>query len=70
MEAVEIPDRIAADLVMFIRQNNGGLSRNRREGEFKQLRDEEVRLVERIVGDAFDGFGEAPGQLATIPSDE
>jgi hypothetical protein len=70
MDAVEMPDRIAEDLVMFIRQNNGALSRNRREGEFNQLRDEEVRLVERIVGDAFDGFGEAPGQLATIPSDE
>jgi hypothetical protein len=70
MDAVEMPDRIAEDLVLFIRQNNGALSRNRREGEFNQLRDEEVRLVERIVGDAFDGFGEAPGQLATIPSDE
>jgi hypothetical protein len=70
MEAVEMPDRIAENLVMFIRQNNGALSRNRREGEFKQLRDDEVHLVERIVGDAFDGFGEAPGQLATIPSDE
>src|ERR1700720_3398707 len=70
MDAVEMPDRIAEDLVMFIRQNNGTLSRNRRESEFEQLRDEEVRLVERIVGDAFDGFGEAPGQLATIPSDE
>jgi hypothetical protein len=64
MDAVEMPDRIAEDLVMFIRQNNGALSRNRREGEFNQLRDEEVRLVERIVGDAFDGFDAAPGQLA------
>jgi hypothetical protein len=26
-----------------------------------------VRLVERIVGDAFTGFGDAPGELATIP---
>jgi len=67
MEAVEMPDRIAENLVMFIRQNNGSLSKNRREGEFRQLRDDEVRLVERIVGDAFAGFGDAPGELATIP---
>ena len=67
MEAVEMPDRIAENLVMLIRQNNGSLSKNRREGEFRQLRDDEVRLVERIVGDAFAGFGDAPGELATIP---
>lgn len=53
MEAVEMPDRVAENLVMFIRQNNGVLSRNRREGEFRQLTDDEVRLIERIVGDAF-----------------
>ncbi len=68
MEAVEMPDRIADKLVMFIRQNSGALSRNRREDEFEQLRDDEVRLVERIVGDAFDGFDEAPGQLGTLPA--
>jgi hypothetical protein len=70
MEAVEMPDRIAENLVMFIRQNNGALSRNRREGEFSQLRDEEVHLAERIVGDAFAGFGEAPGQLGTVGGEE
>jgi hypothetical protein len=68
MEAVEMPDRVAENLVMFIRQNNGSLSRNRREGEFRQLRDDEVRLVEGIVGDAFAGFGDAPGELGTIPT--
>lgn len=67
MEAVEMPDRLAENLVMFIRQNNGSLSRNRREGEFRQLRDDEVRLVEDIVGDVFAGFGDAPGELGTIP---
>lgn len=61
MEAVETPDRVAADLVMFIRQNAGTLSTNRREGEFKQLTDDEVERIERIVGDAFSGFVEAPG---------
>src|SRR5204863_7423734 len=32
MEAVEMPDRLVANLVMFIRQNNGERSKKRREG--------------------------------------
>ena len=56
MEAVEMPDRLAENLIMFIRQNKGSLPRNRREGEFKKLRDDEVALIEGIVNDAFDGF--------------
>jgi len=59
MDSVEMPDRIAENLVMFIRQNNGALSTNRRDGEFKPLTDDEVQRIERIVADAFDGFGEA-----------
>lgn len=55
-----MPDRIAEDLLMFIRQNHGTLSKNRREGEFKQLTDDEVKGIERIVADAFEGFGEWP----------
>ena len=58
MEAVEMPDRIAANLVMFIRQNKGTLPRELREGEFGRLRDEELRLIERTVDDAFEGFHE------------
>ena len=69
METVETPDRVAADLVMFIRQNVGSLSRNRREGEFKQLTDEEVRRVEHIVSDAFAGFVEAPSVSGVAPAD-
>ncbi len=60
MEAVEMPDRLAENLLLFIRQNNGVLSRNRREGEFRQLTDEEVARIERIVADAFEGFGGRP----------
>jgi hypothetical protein len=56
MDAVEMPDRVAENLVMFIRQNDGTLSKKRREGEFKKLRDEEVTLIEGIVDDAFAGF--------------
>ena len=58
MEAVEMPDRIAENLVMFIRQNNGTLSKHRRDGEFKQLTDDELQRIERIVADAFEGFVE------------
>jgi len=40
---------------MFIRQNNGTLSRKRRQREFNKLRDDEVALIEGIVHDAFEG---------------
>jgi hypothetical protein len=55
MEAVEMPDRVAENLIMFIRQNKGALSRRRREDEFKKLRDDEVTLIEGIVRDTFAG---------------
>ena len=56
MDAVELPDRVAENLLMFIRQNQGKLSKNRREGEFSKLRDDEVSLIERVVADSFAGF--------------
>jgi len=55
MEAVEMPDRVAENLIMFIRQNNGTLPRKRREREFKALSNEEVTAIEGIVNDAFAG---------------
>jgi len=58
MDAVEMPDRLAENLVTFIRQNSGTLSKTRREGEFSKLHDDEVVLIERIVGDAFAGSNE------------
>jgi hypothetical protein len=58
MDTVEMPDRLAENLVMFIRQNKGTLSKRRRAEEFKALRDEEVAALELIVRDAFDGFAE------------
>jgi len=48
---------------MFIRQNNGNLSKNRREGEFKKLRDDEVASIESFVNDAFEGFDEGSGRF-------
>ena len=52
---VEMPDRVAENLIMFIRQNKGVLSRKRREDEFEKLRDDEVTLIEGIVRDTFEG---------------
>lgn len=58
MEAVEMPDRLAENLIMFIRQNNGMLSKKRRANEYKKLSDREVGMLESIVRDAFEGFEE------------
>jgi hypothetical protein len=65
MDAVEMPDRVAENLVMFIRQNSGTLSKKRRDGDFKNLRDDEVTLIEGIVRDAFEGFTEGGGPSST-----
>lgn len=58
MDTVEMPDRVAQNLLMFIRQNKGTLSKKRRTEEFSKLRDDEVASLERIVRDAFEGFGD------------
>ena len=64
MEAVEMPDRLAENLVMFIRQNRGTLPAKRRANEYKKLRDDEVSLLEGIVRGAFDGFHDGAGPSA------
>jgi hypothetical protein len=56
MNMIEIPDRLAQNLIMFIRQNNGTLSKRRWEKEFSALTEDEVLILERIVEDVFDGF--------------
>jgi Fic/DOC family len=56
MNAVEMPDRLAENLVMFIRGNNGTLSKKRRLKEFRALTDQEVALLEGVVREAFEGF--------------
>jgi hypothetical protein len=59
MDAVEIPDRLAESFIQYVRQNNGRLGKKRRENEFAKLTDEEVRALETVVRDAFEGFTEA-----------
>lgn len=56
METIEMPDRLADDLMLFIRQNGGSLSKKRREREFAALTDAEVARLEAVVREAFEGF--------------
>lgn len=64
METVEMPDRLADDLLLFIRQNKGTLSNKRREREFAKLTDNEVAEIEAVVREAFDGFDGSGGNLS------
>ena len=53
MELVEMPDRLARDLIMFIRQNDGNLPRRHREREFAALNDDEAAQIEAICEEIF-----------------
>lgn len=64
MNTVEMPDRLAENLVMYIRNNRGKLSKRRRENEFREMTDKEVALLEGIVHDVFEGFGGGPERSA------
>jgi hypothetical protein len=67
MEMVEMPDRLAQNLVLFIRQNEGTLSKKKREKEFSALTDDEVHGLEHIVQDVFGGFDRALSFLMRSP---
>jgi hypothetical protein len=64
MNTVEMPDRLAENLMMFIRQNHGSLPKRRREKEFKELTDQEVTTLEDIVRESFAGFQYVKGEEA------
>lgn len=49
----EMPDSKVALLVRFLEQNNGKLSKNKREKEFKALNDAEVAKIEHSFGEIF-----------------
>jgi hypothetical protein len=57
METVEMPDRLAQDLIMFIRQNDGTLPKRRRETEFAALSDAETERIEAICHEVFGDGG-------------
>jgi hypothetical protein len=56
MNTVEMPDRLAENLIMFIRQNHGSLPKRRRGKEFNELTDHEVTTLEDIVRESFADF--------------
>ena len=58
MDIVEMPDRMAENLILYIRKNNGTLGRKRRENEFSKLTDAEVVSVQEIVREVFEGYQE------------
>lgn len=53
MDTVEMPNRMAEDFIMFMRQNEWKLPKRRRQDEFKKLTDEEIIKLERLVQSVF-----------------
>jgi hypothetical protein len=53
MDTVEMPDRLALDLIVFMRQNGGKIPEKRRQREFAALTDDEVRRIESIYEEVF-----------------
>ncbi len=64
---MEMPQRIADRLILFVRQNEGRLPKRRRKGEFAALTDQEVFSIERAIASAFD---EAQPDDPTSSNDE
>lgn len=54
MEIVDMPDRLAQNLLMFMRQNGGEIPKRRRKNEFAALTDEEVKRIEAIYREVID----------------
>jgi len=55
-EMIEMPNHLAQNLILFIRQNEGELSKRRREKVFSALSDDEVYGLEKIIQDVFKGY--------------
>lgn len=56
MNTVEMPDNLAQQIIVFIRQNGGKFPKRRRDREpFSKLNDEEIKQLEGIVEEAFEG---------------
>jgi hypothetical protein len=56
-QIVDMPDRTLNNLVGFLRQNGGKLSKRALENEFAELTPDEVSDVEQLYGTAFDAAG-------------
>jgi hypothetical protein len=53
-DIVDMPDRLAQNLIVFIRQNDGILPRRRRNKEFSMLEDSEVEPIETVIREEFE----------------
>ena len=53
MEVADMPDRLAQNLLMFMRQNDGRIPKRRRDNEFAALTDEEAERIETIYDEVF-----------------
>ncbi|TAM84781.1 MAG: Fic family protein [Acidobacteria bacterium] len=69
MDTVEMPDRLAENLLMFTRRNKGRLPNRRRTREFAKLTDKEVGMLEAIVREAFEGFEDAGARRDDVRRD-
>ncbi|HMP51024.1 MAG TPA: hypothetical protein PKD05_05660 [Candidatus Melainabacteria bacterium] len=56
MDTIEMPNRMAENFIMFMRQNDWTLPKKRRNNEFRELTDSELEALQAIVREAFDGF--------------
>ena len=55
MNAIEMPDSLAQQVIIFIRQNGGKFPKRRRDREpLSKLTEEEVATLEDIVNDVFE----------------
>jgi hypothetical protein len=50
----EMPDKLVSMLVRFLEQNSGTLSKRAREKEFSELKDDEVKKIERVYQEIFE----------------
>jgi Fic family protein len=62
LQNIDMPNRTVDLLHRFLSQNKGTLSKRARENEFSQLRDEEVRAVEKAYASAFAGMAGRPAE--------
>lgn len=56
METIDMPDRLAQNFILFVRQNNGQLSTGKRERFFASLTESELVDLEEIVNEEFEEF--------------
>jgi hypothetical protein len=54
---IDMPERTLNNLFVFLRQNNGALSKRARENEFAQLTADEVQKIEELYRSSFLGGG-------------